>query len=265
MPASRAARDEPRHRRHGVRRRPGPPASRRRARSRPACRRPTDSSLVTRRARGAGSAACAGRPSRTARPSVMTMSPVKSFEPRISDEPTPYASTGTPSASNSRILSTVKPPETTILTASKPDASSASRTLWTSRGLTPVGRKSPSSSQSERSTSDFRRVEPDAPEPRAERARDVERRAHRVVLEVDEHRHVHVVRRPVGEVPRRGDGVAAVGGDQRVRHRAEPGAAPPRRLLVGRDADRRARPPARRRRRRSRRRSARGGGRGGPA
>ena len=32
----------------------------------------------------------------------------------------------------------------------------------------------------------------------------------------------------------------AVGGDQRVRHRAEPAAAPPRRLLVGRDADLRA-------------------------
>ena len=36
------------------------------------------------------------------------------------------------------------------------------------------------------------------------------------------------------------DGVAAVGRDQRVRHRAEAAAAPPRRLLVGRDADRRA-------------------------
>src|SRR5262249_49094035 len=44
------------------------------------------------------------------RPSVMTTSPVKSFSPRISDEPTPYESTGTPACSKARIFSTVKPP-----------------------------------------------------------------------------------------------------------------------------------------------------------
>src|SRR5439155_10825308 len=79
-------------------------------------------------------------------PSVTTMSPVKSFEPRIREEPTPYASTGTPFRSNSRILSVVKPPETTIFTAGNPAASSASRTFCTRRGLTPVGLKSPISS-----------------------------------------------------------------------------------------------------------------------
>src|SRR5438045_1188672 len=47
-------------------------------------------------------------------PSVSTMSPVKSLEPRISDEPTPYASTGTPLSSNSRIFASLKPPDATI-------------------------------------------------------------------------------------------------------------------------------------------------------
>jgi hypothetical protein len=77
---------------------------------------------------------------------------VKSFEPRISDEPTPYASTGTPFSSKSRIFSIVKPPDTTIFTRSKPSESSASRTLRTRRSLTPVGLKSPSSCQSDWST-----------------------------------------------------------------------------------------------------------------
>ncbi len=54
------------------------------------------------------------------RPSVITTSAVKSFSPRMSDDPTPYASTGTPRSSNARILSTPKPPETTIFTSSKP-------------------------------------------------------------------------------------------------------------------------------------------------
>src|SRR2546421_7287575 len=71
------------------------------------------------------------------RPSVSTMSAVKSFDPRISDDPTPYASTGTLLSSNSTILSIVNPPETTIFTCSKPSLSSASRTLCTSRSFTP--------------------------------------------------------------------------------------------------------------------------------
>ena len=77
---------------------------------------------------------------------------MKSFWPRISEEPTPYASTGTSSRSNSSIFSTVNPPEATIFTCSKPSESSASRTLQTSRSLTPVGLKSPISSQSDWST-----------------------------------------------------------------------------------------------------------------
>ena len=88
-----------------------------------------------------------------ARPSVRTMSPVKSFSPRISDEPTPYASTGTPACSKARIRSTVKPPEATIFTCSNPSRSSASRTFRTSRSFTPRGSKSPISFQSARSTS----------------------------------------------------------------------------------------------------------------
>src|SRR5690606_9629914 len=65
-------------------------------------------------------------------PSWSTTSAVKSNRPPNSDEPTPYASTGTPSASNSRIFSTVKPPDTTIFTSGKPAWSSASRTFHTS-------------------------------------------------------------------------------------------------------------------------------------
>ena len=83
----------------------------------------------------------------------MTTSAVKSLAPRISEEPTPYASTGTPRSSKARIFSTVKPPETTMRTWPKPAASSASRVFRTSRSFTPVGLKSPISSHSERSTS----------------------------------------------------------------------------------------------------------------
>jgi len=82
------------------------------------------------------------------------MSAVKSFEPRISDEPTPYASTGTPFRSNSSIFWVVKPPDATMRTSRKPSSSSAARTFRTSRSFTPVGLKSPSSSHNDRSTSD---------------------------------------------------------------------------------------------------------------
>ncbi len=57
-------------------------------------------------------------------PLTMTTSAVKSKLPRNNEEPTPYASTGTFRSSNSRILATVNPPETTILTWLKPSASS---------------------------------------------------------------------------------------------------------------------------------------------
>src|SRR5438874_3149884 len=69
------------------------------------------------------------------RPSVRTMSAVKSFEPRISDEPTPYASTGTPCPSNERIFSASKPPETTIFTRSKPRSEEHTSELQSRRDL----------------------------------------------------------------------------------------------------------------------------------
>src|SRR5467141_2714889 len=72
-------------------------------------------------------------------PSSITTSAVKSNRPWNRLEPTPYTSTGTRCSSNCRILSTVKPPETTILTCLKPSASSARRTFQTSCGFTPVG------------------------------------------------------------------------------------------------------------------------------
>src|SRR5204862_7855177 len=72
-------------------------------------------------------------------PSSITTSAVKSKRPWNRLEPMPYASTGTCCSSNRRILSTVKPPDTTILTSPKPAPSSARRTLETSCGATPVG------------------------------------------------------------------------------------------------------------------------------
>src|SRR5262249_41970888 len=65
----------------------------------------------------------------TGTPSQRTTSAVKSFSPRMSAEPTPYASTGTPACSNARILAAVKPPEATIRTGPKPARASAARTL----------------------------------------------------------------------------------------------------------------------------------------
>ena len=82
-----------------------------------------------------------------------------------------------------------------------------------------------------------RRVEPDAPEARPQRAGDVERSSHRVVVEVHEDGDAEVFVRPVRELRRRQDGVAAVGSDEGVRHGADAAAAPPRRLRVRGDAD----------------------------
>ena len=86
--------------------------------------------------------------------------------------------------------------------------------------------------------------------------RDAERGVHDVVLEVDEARDVDVALGRAGsgemadrlgravdvlvELQRRDGGVAAIHGDERVRHGAEPGGAPPFALLVRRDADRAA-------------------------
>src|SRR3954451_3766288 len=83
-----------------------------------------------------------------------------------------------------------------------------------------------------------RGVQPHAPQARAERLGDLERGAHGVVLEVDEHRDVHLVAEGAAERAGGRDGVATVGGDQRVRHRADSAPTPPRRLRVRRDADR---------------------------
>ena len=223
------------------------PRAPRRARARP-----------RRRAPGRSAAAAAGRASvdeleprvragsarptfADGRPSVITMSPVKSFSPRISDEPTPYESTGTPRSSKARIFSTVKPPETTIFTRSKPSRSSASRTFST-EPLVDAARVEVAHLVPERAVDELAgRVEPHAPEPRAERAGDLERGAHGVVLEVDQHDDVEVVRRPLGELRRSEHGVAAVRGDQRVRDGADAAAAPPGRLRVGRHPDLRRR------------------------
>src|SRR5207247_9799364 len=58
-------------------------------------------------------------------PSSITTSAVKSNRPWNRLEPTPYASTAPPCSSTCRLLSTVKPPETTIRTFLKPYRSTA--------------------------------------------------------------------------------------------------------------------------------------------
>ena len=57
-------------------------------------------------------------------------------------------------------------------------------------------------------------------------------------MEVDEDDDVDLLAEAVAEGTGRGDGVASVGGDQRVRDRAAAAPAPPARLGVGGDADR---------------------------
>ena len=123
-------------------------------------------------------------------------------------------------------------------TLEKPSRSSASRTLRTSCGLTPRGSKRPICGDSERSTivDDVSRRTPQSCGPSARAT--ATRRAHAVVVEVDEHDHVHLRAERLDEAPRRQHRVAAVGGDQPVRHGAHAAAAPPGGLRVGRDADR---------------------------
>ena len=75
-------------------------------------------------------------------PLIFTTSAVKSKLPRMKADPTPYASTGTPSASNPEIFSALKPPDATMRTLLKPASLSASRTLRTSCGVTPLARSS---------------------------------------------------------------------------------------------------------------------------
>ena len=150
----------------------------------------------------------------------------------MSDEPTPYASTGTPFSSKLADLLRGEPArhdDAHPLVAGRVERVAH----LPDEPLVHAGRLEVAHLVEERAVDErLRRVEPHAPEPVAERVRDLERRAHRVVLEVDEHRDVHVGRRPLGELLRREHGVAAVRRDQRVRHRADAAAAPPRRLLV---------------------------------
>ena len=93
--AARAAVDEPRHRRHA-------PSSASGTASLPSASHEVDLRVDVPEERASrDELEPRVRPQRRptfadGSPSVMTMSPVKSFEPRISDEPTPYASTGTP-------------------------------------------------------------------------------------------------------------------------------------------------------------------------
>ena len=163
---------------------------------------------------------------------------MKSFEPRISDEPTPYASTGTPSASKARIRSAVKPPETTILTFPKPCASSSERTSRTRSAFTPGGASSPSVRASETSTSCSEvssriphRSSPSASATSSAVCTESLTKSTSTVTFMSP-------REAVGELARGQRGVAAVRGDQAVRDGADAATAPPRRLGVGRHADR---------------------------
>ena len=122
-------------------------------------------------------------------------------------------------------------------TCRKPSSSSARRTARTSSGATPLGRNAPISSQSERSTM-VSLVSRRTPQRRSPSARAQARLvAHAVVVPVHQRRDVDLRVVEVGEGRGGRDGVAAVGGDQGVRHGADALAAPPRGLRVGADAD----------------------------
>jgi hypothetical protein len=131
------------------------------------------------------------------------MSPVKSFSPRISDDPTPYASTGTPS-----------PLELLDLRDGEPAGGDDPHPLepvlvervthLADETLVHAPRVEVAELVPERPVDELAgRVEPETPQPRAERAGNLERRADGVVLVVDENRDVEVLRRPVGELGRR--------------------------------------------------------------
>src|SRR5438046_1881031 len=140
-------------------------------------------------------------------------------------------STGTSCSSNCRIFSTVKPPETTIFTCWNPSPSSARRTFKPT-GVNPqlvwnelridARRLEGAHLRNHRLVDErLRRVDPHAVEPLAQRARHLERRPDTVVLEVDEGDEAHVPVHELGELLRREHGVAAVGGDECVGHRAD--------------------------------------------
>ena len=135
--------------------------------------------------------------------------------------------------------SALKPPETTIFTSPEAVAVELVADEVDELGVDAVRRaSSPCLAWSEMSAS---RSDVSSRTPHscgAERLGDLERGAHAVVVEVDEHGHVHLVAEAADERARRRHGVAAVGRDQPVRHRADAAAAPPRRLRVGGDADR---------------------------
>ena len=135
-------------------------------------------------------------------------------------------------------LSTSKPPETTIRTRSWPAASSARGRARVSSTLTRGARPaspSPGAAPGRRAP---RRCPGARPTVAARARRRPRWRSAPSRFEVDEHRDVHLLRVAAGERPRAGHRVAAVGGDERVRHRADPAAAPPRGLRVGPHADR---------------------------
>ena len=222
--------------------------------------------LSCRRARAAGSVAVAPADLRGRLPvGAGRCRPVKSFEPRMSDEPTPYESTGTPAASNSRDLSAVKPPEATIRTRSNPSRRAprarSDEPLVDARRLE-VAHLAPRAS-GRRATRTCRAARPRARSPSA-RATSSAVRTESFSKSTSTTTFMSGGAHSANFVAA-SDGVAAVGRDQRVRHRAEAAAAPPRRLLVGRDADLGARRPGPRRTPRSRRPSGRGDGRGAPA
>ena len=123
-------------------------------------------------------------------------------------------------------------------TLEKPSRSSASRTLRTSCGLTPRGSKRPICGDSERSTIVVD-VSSRTPQSCGPSARATATAVPTQSLSKSTSTITSISRAErLDEAARREHGVAAVGRDQPVRHRAHAAPAPPRGLRVGRDADR---------------------------
>ena len=135
--------------------------------------------------------------------------------------PTPYASTGTPSSSNSRMRLTLIAPDTRILMSPNPSASSALRTVpdetWVHSGWHEATHQ-----RNDRLVHEvLRRRELHTPHTTLLRTRNSERGRNGVVVVVYRNHEQRVVRCVSYARAHRSNGITTVGCDERMRHEHE--------------------------------------------